>query len=89
MSDLTHHRNLASHVDSVADADVITNLKLTDSYLGVISEFHTSRTNERTFISGGGGLDPIRCAIDSKKISLSQILNSFSLSSSPSFSKKN
>ena len=56
-----------------------------DTRLGVISEFHTSRTNERTFISGGGGLDPIRCAIDSKKISLSQILNSFSLSSSPSF----
>ena len=26
-----------------------------------------SRTNERTFIWEGGGLDPIRCAIDSKK----------------------
>ena len=35
--------------------------------LGVISKFHMSRTNERTFILEGGGLDPIRCAIDSTK----------------------
>ena len=35
--------------------------------LGVISKFHTSRTNERTFIWEGGGLNPIRCAIDRKK----------------------
>ena len=35
--------------------------------LGVISKFHTLWTNERTFIWEGGGLNPIRCAIDSKK----------------------
>ena len=33
----------------------------------VISKFHTSRINERTFISWGGDLDQFRCAIDSKK----------------------
>ena len=35
--------------------------------LGVLSKVRTSRTNERTFIWEGGGQDPIRCAIDSKK----------------------
>ena len=34
---------------------------------GSSQNFRTSRTNERTFISGGGGLDLFRCAIDSKK----------------------
>ena len=37
------------------------------THLGVISKVRTSRTNERTFIWEGGGLDPIRCAIDSRK----------------------
>ena len=41
--------------------------------LGVISKFHTSRTNERTFIWEGGGLNPIRCAIDSEKKKLKKI----------------
>ena len=33
----------------------------------VISKFHTSRANERIFTLGGGGMDSIRCAIDSKQ----------------------
>ena len=36
-------------------------------WLGVISKVRTSRTNEGIFIWEGGGLDLIRCAIDSIK----------------------
>ena len=72
---LLHQTQLPSNTNCCR-ADLCHNFHMTGNHkcrcicgnsLGVISKVHTSRTNERTFIWEGGGLDPIRCAIDSEK----------------------